>query len=98
MDEINWQYRRYLKKTIHVLLDSEEQLFSAAVNLLMSGEMKEIDEVFEIGDDYEFNMNHFKTSEDINIEQIVEAIEKIRSTVELLMNVNNITDNDVCRS
>ena len=53
MNENDWQYRRYLKKTIHILFDSEEQLFSAAVNLLMSGEMKEIDEVFEIGDDYE---------------------------------------------
>ena len=98
MNENDWQYRRYLKKTIHILFDSEEQLFSAAVNLLMSGEMKEIDEVFEIGDDYEFNMNHLKTSDDINVNQIFKAIEKIRSTVEFLMNVNNITDNDICRS
>jgi len=95
MNENDWLYRRYLKKTINVLSDSEVQLFEATLNLLMTGELREINEVFEIGDDYEFNINHFKMSDDINIKQMCVLIEKLRETVEFLMNVNNIKENDL---
>ncbi|MEI7525975.1 MAG: hypothetical protein WCJ95_16655, partial [Mariniphaga sp.] len=73
----------------------EERLFSSSVYLLLSGELSEIDEVFEVGDEYEFNLNHFKTSNDINVKQMSELIEKLRGTVEFLMNVNNIKENDL---
>ena len=47
MAEINNQYRTRLIETINLLIiDSEVQLFSTTVYLLMSGELKEIDEVF----------------------------------------------------
>ena len=95
MNEISGYYRKRLIETINILLESEEQFFSASVYLLLSGELKEIDEVFEVGDVYEFNLNHFKTSDDVNVKQMSELIEKIRGTVEFLMNVNNINDDDL---
>ena len=95
MKDINNKYRKRLIDTINILLESEEQLFSATVQLLMSGELKEIDEVFDVGDVYEFNLNHFKTSYDINVKQISGLIEQMRGTVEFLMNVNKIKDNDL---
>ena len=95
MNEISGYYRKRLIETINIILESEEQFFSASVYLLLSGELKEIDEVFEVGDVYEFNLNHFKTSDDVNVKQMSELIEKIRGTVEFLMNVNNINDDDL---
>ena len=95
MSKINNEYRKRLIETINTLLESEERLFSSSVYLLLSGELSEIDEVFEVGDEYEFNLNHFKTSNDINVKQMSELIEKLRGTVEFLMNVNNIKENDL---
>ena len=95
MNRNDWQYKRYLKKTINTLLESEAQLFSATLHLLMSGELKEIDEVFEVGDVYEFNLNHFKTSDDINVKQLSGLIEQLGETADFLINVNNLKENDL---
>jgi len=95
MEDTNNKYRKRLIETINMLLKSEEKLFSSSVYLLLSGELKEIDEVFEVGDEYEFNLNHFKTSDDINVKKMSGLIEQLRGTVEFLMNVNNIKENDL---
>ena len=92
---LNNLYRKRLIETINILIDSEGQLFNVSVHLLMSGELKEVDEVFEVGDVYEFNLNYFKTSDDINVKQMAVLIEQLRGTVEFLMNVNNIKENDL---
>ena len=95
MTVLNNLYRKRLIETINILIDSEGQLFNVSVHLLMSGELKEVDEVFEVGDVYEFNLNYFKTSDDINVKQMAVLIEQLRGTVEFLMNVNNIKENDL---
>ena len=98
MNEISGYYRKRLIETINTLLESEEKLFSSSVYLLLSGELNEIEKVFEVGDEYEFNLNHFKTSDDINVKQMSGLIEKLRVTVDYLMNVNNINENDLLGS
>lgn len=98
MTVLNNLYRKRLIETINILIDSEGQLFNVSVHLLMSGELKEVVEVFEVGDVYEFNLNHFKTSDDINVKQMSGLIEKLRVTVDYLMNVNNINENDLLGS
>ena len=98
MEDTNINYRKRLIETINTLLESEEKLFSSSVYLLLSGELNEIEKVFEVGDEYEFNLNHFKTSDDINVKQMSGLIEKLRVTVDYLMNVNNINENDLLGS
>lgn len=95
MEDTNINYRKRLIETIDTLLESEEKLFSSSVYLLLSGEFNEIEKFFDVGDEYEFNLNHFKTSNDINVKQMSGLIEKLRGTVEFLMNVNNVKENDL---
>ena len=95
MESNEHKYRIRLVESINALIYFQGQIFSDALNLLMANEMKEIDEVFEKGDTYEFNIDHLKLSDDANVNQLVKSIELLRESVEILMNSNNITDENL---
>ncbi len=88
-------YRNKIIKSIETLLNFDEELFINGLNLIMKNELKEVDEVFEIGDVYTFNLNHLSTSSDKNVTLIADLIENVRNTVDTLMNINAIKDEEV---
>ena len=58
----------------------------------MLGEYKEIDATFEEGDIYEFDIEQFRNSKDINVENLVLLYDKISETKESIKNLNSIDD------
>jgi hypothetical protein len=95
MNEMSKLYKENLIETINTLVQCESMIFSSAVNLLMNGELKEIDKVFEVGEIYEFNINHFETSTDINIQYLTKVLKSVKNTIESLQNINAINDDEV---
>lgn len=88
-------YREYIVQTINTLVECDNQIFTEGLNLLMNNELKEIDEVFEEGDIYEFSINHLENSTDTNVQLILKTIKEIRQTINSLQNLNLIEDEEI---
>ena len=95
MENNSSTYKDNIIEAVNVLVKCHSSIFNTGVNLLMSGELKEIDSVFEAGDVYEFNINHLETSNDANIQLIAQTIRKIRSTIDSVINLNAIKDEEI---
>lgn len=85
-------YRTNLIESINTLIAFERALFPAAINVLMKGELKGIDDAFEIDDSYDFTMDHILSSEDTNVKKLAKTIKKIRKTISYLIAINNVTE------
>jgi hypothetical protein len=87
-------YRDNLIVAVNNLIEFENNLFNDLLNVAMSNEYKEIDDTFEIGDEFNFSLEHFENSNDQNVIKLVNLIKEIRQSVETIMNINNIKEND----
>lgn len=88
-------HRNQLLETIESLIEARDIIFNQIVNLSMSGEMKHIENTFEIGDEYSFELAHFEGSEDVNVQTLVSLCKKTEKTVFTLMDLNGINENEV---
>jgi glycerol-3-phosphate responsive antiterminator len=82
-------------ETLKNLIEAREIIFSQIVNLAMTGEMKHIDEVLEIGDSYNFELKHFTDVEDFNVKKLVDLCKKTEKTIFTIMDLNGISENEV---
>ncbi|TVR78556.1 MAG: hypothetical protein EA412_08980 [Chitinophagaceae bacterium] len=81
-------YREMLYETVNNLSKLREDIFETTLNLAMSNELKEINDVFEEGDVYHFELEHLKGGSDVNVIKLLDIIEHIDSTTESLININ----------
>lgn len=88
-------YREFIIQTINTLVECDNQIFTEGLNLLMNNELKEINEVFEEGDVFEFSINHLENSTDTNVQLILKTIKEIRQTINSLQNLNLIKDEEI---
>lgn len=88
-------YRNKLIEAVNYLSDCEGEIFTKMLNVAMSGEFKEIDEVFEEGDIYEFDIEQFRNSKDLNVEKLVALHDHINETIESIINLNAIDLEDI---
>ena len=88
-------YREFIIQTINTLVECDNQIFTEGLNLLMNNELKQIDEVFEEGDVFEFSINHLENSTDTNVQLILKTIKEIRQTINSLQNLNLIKDEEI---
>lgn len=77
------------------LIETREIIFSQIINLAMNGEMKEIDNVFEIGETYNFTLKHFDNTKDINVKKLVNLCKKTEQTIFTIMDLNGINENEI---
>jgi len=94
MNDEQKDYTLNLTETITSLIDFEGKLFTDTVNVLMRGELKSVNDVFDNGDGYYFTLHHFQSSKDINVVKLAELIISIRKTVDFLREENNIGINN----
>ena len=83
-------YKETLDETVDNLINVKHQLFENLVNIAMSNELIEINEVFEEGDVYSFELSHFEGSSDVNVNILVELIKKVEQTLHSICSLNNI--------
>ncbi len=79
-----------IKKIIRNLIDTRHKLFSEALNYAMQNELKSINDVFEIGEAYEFNLRHLDNSKDTTLQLLVDLIKSVERTTESIANLNSI--------
>ena len=84
-----------LIETLENISDARNIIFTQIVNLSMSGELKDIENAFDIGDKYNFNLKQFENTKDINVRKLVTLCKKIEETFFTIMDLNGINENDV---
>ena len=77
-------YREQIIQTLNNLIETREIIFEQIVNLAMSNEYSGLHNTFEIGETYNFTLNHFKKMEDINVRKIVTLCKNSEKTIDLL--------------
>jgi len=70
-------------------------LFTQIVNIASDGELKEILDVFEEGDYYDFEMDQFENSSDVNIIKLMQLCKNIEMAFDSIQNVNAVGDEEI---
>lgn len=82
--------RELMVTAIQDLIICRNNIFDNIVNLAMSGELSHLADCVDIGEKYEFKMNHFKNLEDKNVNTLIKICEVIESEISVLMDENDI--------
>lgn len=88
-------YREQIIQTLNNLIETREIIFEQIVNLAMSNEYSGLHNTFEIGETYNFTLNHFKKMEDINVRKMVTLCKNSEKTIFAIMNLNGIKENEI---
>ncbi len=88
-------HRKQIIESIDNLVEARDIIFTQIVNLAMSGEMKHLESAFDMGDKYNFTLNHFETVDDPNVKELVSLCRSAEETIFTLMDLNGISENEV---
>ena len=88
-------YRFHLIEAIQSLNDCDLQLFNAGINLLMKGELSDVDDAFDIGDTYEFHIALLETSKDPSVQIILNALLAVRNAAQSLKAIHEVKDEEM---
>ncbi|MCA5003621.1 hypothetical protein [Sphingobacterium bovistauri] len=88
-------YRNRVIESLQLLGDIRNQLFTQIVNIASDGELKDILSVFEEGDYYDFEMDQFENSSDVNIVKLMQLCKEIEVAFDSIQNVNAVGDEEI---
>ncbi|HLS38171.1 MAG TPA: hypothetical protein VK023_07855 [Sphingobacterium bovisgrunnientis] len=88
-------YRIRVIESLQLLGEIRNQLFTQIVNIASDGELKEILDVFEEGDYYDFEMDQFENSSDVNILKLMQLCKNIEMAFDSIQNVNAVGDEEI---
>lgn len=81
-------YQEQLKSTLNHLNDFQVQLLESIINLSMTGYNKDINDFFQPGDIYAFQIDHFRNSKDENINELISLYDKLENHIDTIVNLN----------
>lgn len=88
-------YRNRVIESLQLLGEIRNQLFTQIVNIASDGELKEVLDVFEEGDYYDFEMDQFENSSDVNIVKLMQLCKDIETAFDSIQNVNAVGDEEI---
>lgn len=88
-------YREKIILTYQVLLKSHEDLVDRIINVGMTGEYAEANEVFKPGDTYKFDLEQFRGTNDINLNMLLAFFDELEEVMNALVNINGITEEEL---
>lgn len=86
----NELYRENLKAALNDLIDVNNKIFSSIIHIAMQGELKEFNDSVPIGETHEFSFELFKNCSDVNIQLLINLMEKVDETFDSIANINNL--------
>ncbi len=88
-------YRKRLLESYKTLLSIKRNLFTATLNIAMAGELREMEKVFRPGDIYEFSIEQFRNSNDLNLNKLVGLYDQLESVMSSMGNINGIKEDEI---
>lgn len=95
MLDMNPPYRTHLIESVQTLIRFHQQLFEAALNLEMSGNLKSIDDTFEVGDTYVFEITQLQASGDNNVQTLLRLHKIVEEAIDSTKNLNALSASDL---
>jgi len=77
-------------EALATLDDVRTKLFDSVINVGMHGVYADINEVFEPGDSYVFELAHFDNTSDPSLQTLVNLIKHIDYSAKKILKVNNL--------
>lgn len=69
--------------------------FENAINIAMSGELKDFDDTIEVGESYHIELEHLKGTNDNNLNSFIDLCEYVDNMMMNLKNINAISDEEI---
>jgi hypothetical protein len=85
-------YHQSLLNAVHALNAARLELFECTLDLAMKGPLKAINDAFEPGDQYIFQLEHLEGTRDGNLEELTFLIKHMDRVLESLINLNDLED------
>lgn len=88
-------YRNKIILTYRALLETHEELMERIINVGMTGQFAEVNEVFQPGDTFKFDLEMFRDSKDQNLQLLLRFFDELENVMNTLANVNGITEEEL---
>mgnify|MGYP006896870814 CR=1 FL=1 len=88
-------YREKIILTYKFLLKTHEELLTRTINVGMTGEWAEVNKVFAVGDTYNFDIDQFKGTQDVNFNKLIDFYDELENLMNSLANINAITEEEL---
>lgn len=85
-------YKNQILETIEYLDNVEGELFTLNVNLMMSGEMEALNNLFDEDESIVFKVEDFNNCNDENVKILSKLIARISTDLATLKNINAVND------
>lgn len=89
------EYKNRIIETLGILSEVREKTLLQIINLAMENELKEINDAFDIGEGFTFELSHFEGLTDSNVQQLVALCKNIEGTYFNLMDLNGINEAEI---
>jgi hypothetical protein len=87
-------YKECVQGALKNLLEVNQSIVDSLIPIAMNGELSEWNKSVPVGEVHQFNFELFKSCDDMNIKLLVEVLEKVDSTYDMIKNLNDITLDD----
>ena len=88
-------YRNSILNTYKYLIKIRTELITHSLNIAMTGEMSEIDQAFNVGETYNFDIEQFKGTNDTNLNKLIDFYEELENLMNSFSNINSIKEEDL---
>lgn len=88
-------YRDKIILAYRALLETYEELMDRIINVGMTGEFAEVNETFQVGDSYKFNLLQFRGTKDTNLNLLLKLFDELEEVMNSLANINGITEEEL---
>ncbi|MGM0946499.1 MAG: hypothetical protein ACQEW9_15050 [Bacteroidota bacterium] len=85
-------YQEKVKEAFEALESAKIQVFTALVNVAMHSEFKDVDELFEEGEQFSFRSSDFDHATDPNIQSLQYAVKAIEIAEDEMINWNGLNN------
>lgn len=88
-------YREKIILTYRHLQEVHEELLTRIINVAMTGEYAEVNQLFESGDQFRFDKEMFRDTKDQNVKKLLAFHDELEELMNSLANINAIKEEEL---
>tara|TARA_R100000935_G_C2733292_1_gene122849 strand:+ start:182 stop:466 length:285 start_codon:yes stop_codon:yes gene_type:complete len=88
-------YREKIILAYRALIKMHNKLTDRIINVGMLGEFAEVNAMFQVGDTYNFDLEQFRGTNDVNLNMLLTLFDNLEDIMNSLANINGITEEEI---
>ena len=85
-------YREKIILSYRQLREVHEELLTRIINIGMAGDFAEVNAIFEAGDEFQFDLEMFRDTEDLNLQKLIAFFDELETLMNSLATINGLTE------